>query len=88
MAEKEWGIKRVCLGCGTRFYDFNKSPIICPLCESVFDPEHLSKRKNKLSFDKTDELEEIKLDLDEDISEDDDMGSVDESEDDGLQLER
>ena len=31
MAKPEWGTKRTG-PCGTKFYDFNKSPIICPSC--------------------------------------------------------
>ena len=31
MAKPEWGIKRTG-PCGTKFYDFNKNPIICPGC--------------------------------------------------------
>lgn len=30
------GLKRVCASCATRFYDFNKSPIICPKCSAEF----------------------------------------------------
>ena len=31
MAKSEWGTKRTG-PCGTKFYDFNKRPIICPNC--------------------------------------------------------
>lgn len=30
------GFKRVCASCATRFYDFNKSPILCPSCGVEF----------------------------------------------------
>ena len=30
------GLKRVCASCATRFYDFNKSPVICPKCKAEF----------------------------------------------------
>lgn len=33
------GLKRVCSECGSRFYDFNKRPIICPSCETEFTGE-------------------------------------------------
>lgn len=39
MAKPEWGVKRACLACGARFYDMQKSPIVCPSCETTFDPE-------------------------------------------------
>ena len=38
MAEQKWGKKRVCLSCGARFYDMLRSPIICPKCETEFQP--------------------------------------------------
>lgn len=30
------GLKRICASCATRFYDMNKSPIICPKCGDEF----------------------------------------------------
>ena len=38
MAKPEWGLKRTCRECGKRFYDFRRSPIVCPGCQAVFDP--------------------------------------------------
>ncbi len=32
MAKPELGLKRVCVACGTRFYDLTKSPAVCPKC--------------------------------------------------------
>jgi len=32
MATPELGIKRVCVACGTRFYDLGKMPPVCPKC--------------------------------------------------------
>jgi uncharacterized protein (TIGR02300 family) len=32
MAKPELGTKRVCVSCGTRFYDLTKSPAVCPKC--------------------------------------------------------
>ena len=39
MAKAELGLKRTCLSCGMRYYDFNKTPIMCPGCQTEFDPE-------------------------------------------------
>ena len=39
MAKAELGLKRTCLSCGMRYYDFNRTPIICPGCQTEFDPE-------------------------------------------------
>ena len=32
MAKPELGTKRVCVSCGTRFYDLTKVPAVCPKC--------------------------------------------------------
>ena len=32
MAKTDWGIKRKCVSCSTKFYDFNRNPILCPSC--------------------------------------------------------
>ena len=49
MAKPEWGIKRVCQSCAALFYDFDKSPIVCPKCGTTFDPEAVLKsRRNRV----------------------------------------
>lgn len=45
MAKSEWGMKRSCLSCGAKFYDLQKDPIICPKCDTTFDPEAATKLK-------------------------------------------
>ncbi|MBT3627399.1 MAG: TIGR02300 family protein [Rhodospirillaceae bacterium] len=37
MANPKWGTKRMCLGCGKRFYDMQRSPIACPSCDAPFE---------------------------------------------------
>lgn len=32
MAKPELGLKRVCVSCGTKFYDLTKTPATCPKC--------------------------------------------------------
>ena len=39
MAKADLGLKRTCLSCGMRYYDFNRTPITCPGCQTEFDPE-------------------------------------------------
>jgi uncharacterized protein (TIGR02300 family) len=36
VAKPELGTKRLCAGCGAKFYDLNKDPIVCPKCSTVF----------------------------------------------------
>lgn len=45
LAKPEWGTKRICQSCGARFYDFGRSPIICPACGAVFDLEILNRAR-------------------------------------------
>ncbi|MFA6280563.1 MAG: TIGR02300 family protein [Bdellovibrionales bacterium] len=45
MAKAEWGLKRICPHCGTRYYDMKKNPPVCPSCGTVFDPETLTKSR-------------------------------------------
>jgi uncharacterized protein (TIGR02300 family) len=35
----ERGTKRTCRNpeCGSRFYDLNRDPIVCPICQTVFE---------------------------------------------------
>ena len=37
MAKPELGTKRLCAGCGAKFYDLNKDPITCPKCGTVYE---------------------------------------------------
>jgi uncharacterized protein (TIGR02300 family) len=45
MAKPEWGIKRICPSCGSRYYDMKKEPPVCPSCGTIFDPEALLKSR-------------------------------------------
>ncbi|NBN66060.1 TIGR02300 family protein [Microvirga tunisiensis] len=37
MAKPELGTKRLCPGCGAKYYDLNRNPITCPKCGTLFD---------------------------------------------------
>jgi uncharacterized protein (TIGR02300 family) len=96
MAKVELGLKRTCLSCGMRFYDFKRSPIICPGCGTEFDPENLLKGRSSRAESKSaakadvsddaDDLDETDFD-DEEIDvaaskDDDDDDDIDFDEDD------
>ena len=36
VAKPDLGTKRLCGGCGTKYYDLNRDPITCPKCGTVF----------------------------------------------------
>jgi len=38
VAKPDLGTKRLCAGCGAKFYDLNRTPIVCPKCETQFVP--------------------------------------------------
>ena len=84
MAKPEWGIKRVCSSCNTKYYDFNKSPIICPSCGAEFDPDYYLKTKKskgvslKVSSENDndltshiDNIDDIEVDSDNEVVSDD-----------------
>ena len=45
MSKPEWGSKRICQSCGSKFYDLRKKTILCPSCGATFDPEALLKSR-------------------------------------------
>jgi uncharacterized protein (TIGR02300 family) len=45
VAKPEWGAKRICPTCGTRYYDMLRDPVICPKCATPFDPEAFLKAR-------------------------------------------
>ena len=74
MAKAELGIKRLCGSCGMRFYDFKRSPILCPGCSTEFDPNHIVKSRKSRSASKAAE-KAVALDDDDalDIIDEDDL---------------
>ena len=63
MSKPEWGIKRVCPSCSIKYYDFHKSPIICPKCEFEFDPDLLLKSRKGRSIATKTEVNEVSSDM-------------------------
>jgi uncharacterized protein (TIGR02300 family) len=52
VAKTELGVKRLCLSCGTKFYDLRKNPILCPKCGAVHNPEAtLRSRRGRVEED-------------------------------------
>src|SRR5213082_2150873 len=60
VAKPEWGTKRICPSCGTRYYDLLRDPIVCPKCSTPFDPEALLRaRRARPSAPVAKELEPV-----------------------------
>jgi uncharacterized protein (TIGR02300 family) len=87
MVKPEWGTKRTCPKCATRFYDLGKDdPITCVECGNAWMPEPVLKSKQPLTFeaaapapkepaapDPELEAEELAVDEDAEISADEEV---------------
>jgi len=75
MVKPEWGAKRTCPKCGTRFYDLGKEdPVTCIACGTQWEPEPVLKSKQPLPFDapKKESVKDEDADLNEDLTIDED----------------
>ena len=76
MVKPEWGTKRTCPKCATRFYDLGKDdPVVCIECGQAFEPDTVLKSKQPLTYDapkKEVEKEKEDADLSEDLDIDED----------------
>ena len=88
MVRADLGKKRACLACGMRFYDFGRSPIICPGCGAEFDPENIIKSRKGRQTAKTTSLANADLTNNDQIEDDDADeligAAVDDNEDDDI----
>lgn len=83
MVKPEWGTKRTCPKCGTRFYDLTKdNPVVCIDCGNEWAPEPILKTKQPLPVAKEEEKPESNDDDDDEIDVDDDIGDVSLDDDD------
>ncbi len=93
MVNPEWGTKRACPKCNTRFYDLgNDDPVTCINCGNVWVPESMLKSKQPMPFEtakpvaKTNEDGEV-IDADDedlDVAEDAEEPDVDIGDDEDL----
>jgi uncharacterized protein (TIGR02300 family) len=95
MVKAEWGTKRACPKCNTRFYDLTiAEPVTCIECGFAWVPEPILKSKQALPFESakpttvtTEDGEEVladDLDLDVAEAEDAEAPDVDLGDDDDL----
>jgi uncharacterized protein (TIGR02300 family) len=50
MEFSERGTKRICQSCAAKYYDLNRTPILCPKCEAEFDPAAGIKLRSDTSY--------------------------------------
>lgn len=85
MADKKFGLKRICSNCELKFYDLNKkSPLICPQCktEIVIEDELSFINNNQMGqVEKNTEVKDEFLDLEnaDEQSDEDDVISLDDA---------
>ena len=58
MAKPELGTKRHCPNCGTRYYDLNRDPILCPKCGTAFDVHSVARARPAAVVEEETEEEE------------------------------
>lgn len=94
MVKPEWGTKRACPKCNTRFYDLTREdPVTCITCGYAWVPEPILKSKQTTPFEQAKPVAEseaddvvvaVDEDLDIDDAEDAEAPDVDLGDDDDL----
>ncbi|MFZ1661306.1 MAG: TIGR02300 family protein [Paracoccaceae bacterium] len=72
MPKDEWGVKRLCPHCASRFYDLRRDPMTCPECGHSFSTESLVATRGRTLIAEKVAVKEADLDL-EDLAEDTDL---------------
>jgi len=72
MVKAEWGTKRTCPKCATRFYDLGKDdPVTCVACGVNWEPEAVLKSKQPMPFDAPKKEAPVPEKPDSDLADDD-----------------
>jgi uncharacterized protein (TIGR02300 family) len=81
MVKPEWGTKRTCPKCATRFYDLGKdNPVNCIECGNVWEPDPILKSKQPLPYDAPKKEIDPKQTGDADLGEDLDLDVVEDTD--------
>ena len=78
MAKPEWGTKRTCPKCGTRFFDLTKDePVTCIACAYAWNPEPVLKSKQPMPFEEAQKPDAAPdADLSDELADVDEDGEV------------
>lgn len=97
MPKDEWGAKRLCPHCASRFYDLRRDPMTCPECGHSFSVESLMVNRGRTMIAEKSVVKERDIDLDDlaeetdidaeggDVELDDDL--LEDDEDDNVSLD-
>src|SRR6516165_9767662 len=88
VAKPEWGSKRICPSCGTRYYDLLREPVICPKCATPFDAEaFLKSRRTRPAPPVEKELEPVGADeIDAEVETEEEAEALEEAEEEDEEL--
>lgn len=70
MPKDEWGVKRLCPHCASRFYDLQRDPMTCPECGHSFTAESLLAGRGRVMVSDKTSAKDEDIDMD-DLAEDD-----------------
>ena len=84
MPKDEWGVKRLCPHCTSRFFDLQRDPMTCPECGHSFTAESLIAGRGRMLVSEKTVAKRDDIDM-EDLAEDDlDADASDDDLDDDL----
>ena len=93
MPKAEWGLKKFCASCESKFYDLNRKPAVCPSCGAEVEQGELtnsmqaSKQVFTDNLDVTSESNLVGSDPSESIAEVEDIALDDAIDEDTISLE-
>ncbi len=65
MPKDEWGVKRLCPHCNSRFYDLRRDPMTCPECSHTFTAESLVAGRGRTLIAEKTPVKETDLEVDD-----------------------
>jgi hypothetical protein len=77
MPKEEWGVKRLCPHCGSRFYDLQRDPMTCPECGHSFTADSLTVSRGRTMIADKAQVRDTEIDDLNDDSLEDEAGDVD-----------
>lgn len=81
MVKPEWGTKRTCPKCATRFYDLGAdNPVNCIECGNTWMPEPVLKSKQPLPYEEAPKKVAVVEGVDADLVGDDDLDIDDDAD--------
>jgi len=89
VAKPEWGDKHSCEGCGARFYDLGRKPIVCPKCETELPPRPTKRRAGARAATAEDKAAALKATAKKVAGDDNEAGddeAVDDEDDESLSV--